>query len=160
MAQSGSHRERLGTRLFTYQSVAYFRTNRSRHTIAGTQLRQISERSIVRITTREQTLLDTLHRPISCGGPSVVWEAWQSGIRDLDEQRLTEHLIILDDPKWLRRVGFLLSALAYTPSAALQQLLDATQEALAADRAAPAIPLFPGLPSVGTDPTWRLELPV
>jgi predicted transcriptional regulator of viral defense system len=32
---------------------------------------------MVRITTLEQTLLDTLHRPLSCGGPPIVIEAWE-----------------------------------------------------------------------------------
>lgn len=158
--ESTRRRDPLGTLRFTYQSVPYYETSRAMHTVAGIQLRHVNDRSLVRITTREQTLLDTLHRPVSCGGLSVVWEAWQTGLTALDEPRLCEHLKTLDESKHVRRVGYLLQAFGYTPGDPLNSLLDETRSALQGDVDTPVIPLFAGLPAVTMDSTWRLDVPV
>jgi predicted transcriptional regulator of viral defense system len=152
-------RDALGKLRFTFQSVPYYETSRALHTVAGIQLRHLNDRSMVRITTREQALLDTLHRPVSCGGLSVVWEAWETGLSGIDEARLHEHLVALAEPRHLRRVGYLLEAFRYTPAAPLQSLLERVRADLAADPAAQVVPLFPGLPAVTTSTDWRLEVP-
>ncbi len=155
-----SRRDPLGTLLFTYQSVPYYQTSRGTHTLAGVQLRQINDRSLTRITTREQTLLDTLHRPLSCGGLSIVWEAWQSGIAELNEQLLVQHLQSLNDSKLMRRVAYMLSVAGHTPGPLLQSMLDEVRRALDLELPPALLPLFPGLQGVGIDRTWQLELPV
>jgi hypothetical protein len=152
-------RDALGKLRFTFQSVRYYETSRALHTVAGIQLRHLNDRSMVRITTREQALLDTLHRPVSCGGLSVVWEAWETGLSNLDEARLHEHLVALEEPRHVRRVGYLLEAFRYTPAATLGSLLERARTDFAADSAAQVVPLFPGLPAVTMNTVWRLEVP-
>jgi predicted transcriptional regulator of viral defense system len=152
-------RDPLGKLRFTFKSVPYYETSRALHTVAGIQLRHLNDRSMVRITTREQALLDTLHRPVSCGGLSVAWEAWETGLSGLDEARLHEHLVALAEPRHLRRVGYLLEAFRYTPVTSLRSLLEDARTNLAADPAAQVVPLFPGLPAVTMNTAWRLDVP-
>ena len=151
-------RNPLGTLLFTYQSVPYYRTTRNAHTIAGTQLRTLSDKTLVRITTREQTLLDTLHRPLSCGGSSVVWEAWSRGLHDIDATILTEHLHTLNDSKLVRRVGYMLQFhnLALPQLAILLENAKREAGSMSVDR---YVPLMPGIPCSRTDAQWGLRLP-
>ena len=52
-----------------------YTTRREAHRVVGVQTRYVNEKSRYRVTTLEQTLVDTLHRPHSCGGPAVVFEA-------------------------------------------------------------------------------------
>ncbi|MFT3882954.1 MAG: hypothetical protein QM703_25270 [Gemmatales bacterium] len=70
----------LGEWLFTYKGLRYYKTTKENRLVPGIQTRFLNPTSIVRITSLEQTLLDTLHRPLSCGGPAVVMEAWEQGI--------------------------------------------------------------------------------
>ena len=153
------HRDPFGTFLFTYQAQPYYRTDRGTHTIAGIQLRNLNDKTIARITTREQTLLDTLHRPLSCGGPSVVWEAWTRGVSELDASSLADILKTLDDSRLLRRVGYMLQSREYSAPKVLGEILDdARQQARRLDDEE-AIPLLPGIPGTQLDPHWRLRLP-
>jgi hypothetical protein len=162
--RSAAPRNRFGTLLFQYQSVPYYRTSRGAHTIVGIQYRQINDRSIARITTREQTLLDTLHRPISCGGPSIVWEAWRTGLASLDEARMCSYLATLAgstaDSTFARRVGYVLWTLNYDPGAELGALLEETLRRLQSNADTPVIALFPGLRTVSVDSTWRVQVPL
>ncbi len=156
---SPRQRDPLGTLLFTYQSQPYYRTDRGAHTIAGIQLRNLNDKTIARITTREQTLLDTLHRPLSCGGPSVVWEAWSRGVSELDASILADHLRTLQDSRLLRRVGYMLQSQDYSAPKVLGEILDdARQQAQKLDDEE-SIPLLPGIPGTQLDSHWRLRLP-
>jgi predicted transcriptional regulator of viral defense system len=152
-------RSRLGTLIFRHAGVPYYLTNRGSHTISGVQLRRFSEKTIVRITTREQTLLDTLLRPVSCGGASVVWEAWDQGLPDVDDDKLAAHLKDIDDPVLIRRVGYVLAVNEYTSSSQLNKALSrARDEAIrSGNDDFPA--LFPGFHGDAVDTTWRLILP-
>ena len=156
---NASTRSPYGERRFAYQGIDYYRTARAAHTLAGVQRRQLNDRTIVRITTLEQTLLDTLHRPPSCGGASVIWEAWQTGLPRLDEQRLQLHLETLAEPKLWRRVGYLFDALEHYPATDLRAALDRARHEVATQPDLPVAPLFPGLPAVSVDPAWRLAVP-
>ena len=149
----------LGTQLFKFGGTPFYKTVRSAHTIAGIQFRQLNDRTIARITTREQTLLDTLHRPLSCGGASVVWEAWQHGMQDIDEARLLAHLQQIGDRKLWRRVSYMLQAAQHTPGKELSKWRDNFRNEIKNSPEIPTIPLMPGLPSLSVDSVWRLELP-
>ena len=53
----------LGSRAFSYQGIPYYTTRREAHRVVGVQTRYINEKSRYQVTTLEQTLVDTLHRP-------------------------------------------------------------------------------------------------
>ena len=60
--------------------------------------------------TLEQTLLDSLYKPFLCGGPEVVFEAWQEavGSRRIDEERLLTYLRAMNYPATTRRLAVML----------------------------------------------------
>ena len=154
-----TRRDPLGTLLFSYQSQPYYRTDRGRHTLAGTQLRNLNDKTIARITTREQTMLDTLHRPISCGGPSVVWEAWARGVSELDADSLARLLQTLNDAELNRRVGYMLQSQEFSAPSVLGEILDDAERRVKKLDDENVIPLLPGIPGASLEPRWGLRLP-
>ena len=152
-------RDPLGTRMFTYQGQPYYRTHRGTHTMAGIQLRRLNDSTIARITTREQTLLDTLHRPLSCGGPSVVWEAWERAVDELDVDTFVDHLRTLNDSRLLRRVGYMLQQQSFSVPTALDELLDRARRAVLQSRDEEPVSLLPGIAGTKCDASWNLRLP-
>jgi hypothetical protein len=147
----------LGTRRFHWRGVPYFQTLRAGYTLKGVVTRVLSPRSWLRLTSREQSLLDTFHRPIHCGGLGVVWEAWETALATLDEARLQDLMLAMDDPTLWRRVGCILDLLGYRPAASLTTAL-AAGSASDPDATSP-IPLFPHLPMPGFDPRWQVMTP-
>ncbi len=135
----------LGTRLFTCQGIPYYRTSREKRLLSGIQTRCLSATALIRITTLEQTLLDTLHRPISCGGPAVVTEAWEQGLRRLNEDKLARHLQDMDHLPIAQRLGYVLAALDYQPGPSLKATLDSYLARLNPDDPAACQQLFPGV---------------
>ena len=104
-------------------------------------------------------MLDTLQRPISCGGPSVVWEAWTRGVSELDASRLAHNLRTLNDSRLVRRVGYMLQSQEYSPPKELGEILDDARKQACKLDAAESIPLLPGIGGTQLDPHWRLQLP-
>lgn len=151
----------FGKVAFTYLDVPCHLTRRAGRLVPGVQDRSDGPRGRLRVTTYEQTLLDTLHKPRNCGGPAVVLEAWQgaTGSGEIDEERLTEYLIAMDYPSTTRRVGAMLQMLEYGPGPELRSFLDRAREAI--DRAAPhsRISLLPGFDYANLDPEWLVNLP-
>jgi predicted transcriptional regulator of viral defense system len=145
----------LGTRRFFWHGIPYFATDRAGYTLKGLVTQVLSPRSWVRITSREQSLLDTFHRPVHCGGLAVVWEAWETALPNLDEARLHDLLVALDDDALWRRVGCLFDLLTYRPVTALGSALAARRTVT---DAAP-LALFPHLPMPGYDASWRVLTP-
>lgn len=143
----------LGREQFTYQGVSYYTTTRDRALIPGVQTRYLNDKTLIRITTLEQTLLDALHRPLSCGGPEVVLEAWENGLDSLQEARLVEYVDRLADPALLRRIGYLLQSLDFEPGPELQARIE---EAWRSDTS--VIPLFQGYTAAYVDHDWHLEI--
>ena len=101
----------LGTTLFNYGGLPYFKTSRETRLLQGIQLRFIGPTAIIRITDLEQTLLDTLHHPFHCGGPAAVFEAWDQGIKKLQDDRLAEYLASMEHLPIAQRLGYMLSSL-------------------------------------------------
>jgi predicted transcriptional regulator of viral defense system len=148
---------RLGTRLFDYEGVAYYCTTRSAWMVAGSQRVYLSAAAIARVTTLEQTLLDTLHRPWHCGGPAVVFEAWQRGRERLAEERLRRLLEAIQYPLLTRRTGCMLEQCGHAiADPGLAALLDRARTEAAT---APATALLPAVPGRRVNTTWQLELP-
>ena len=101
-------RDRLGRRQFVYRGAPYYITNRGRRRVPGIQERFYTNKTVFSVTTYEQTLLDALDRPLSCGGSSVVFEAWNRGCRQLDQDRLLHYLKAIRDDRLTRRAGYML----------------------------------------------------
>ncbi len=146
----------LGTLQFRYEGASYYRTNRESRLMPGTVGRHFSDRTQCRVTTLEQTLLDALHRPLACGGPPVVLEAWTRGVSDLSQVRLHHYLVELGDDRITRRVGYLLEINDFRSKEPLLGLLDAVKSR--SSGAAP-ISLLPGIQYVHVDTTWQLTTP-
>jgi len=111
--------------------------------------------------TLEQTLLDSLYKPFHCGGPEVVFEAWQEAVdsRRIDEERLVTYLQAMNYPATTRRLAVMLELAGGTPSAELQQFLQASQEAI--DRQSPhaCISLLPGVDYQNVNESWLVSTP-
>jgi predicted transcriptional regulator of viral defense system len=148
-----STQPRLGTVMFVWQGVSYYETKRDVRWLQATQWRYLNEKSQYQVTTLEQTLLDTLHRPASCGGPSVVFEAWETALEQINSDRLATLLQQIDDDILARRVGYMLTMLDYTLS---PNLVDIVQQAQRTASFTDAAPLFAGMPYHRFDATWNL----
>jgi hypothetical protein len=151
----------FGTLLFRYRGVPFYGTRRSARLVPGVQSRAYGPRTQIRITTLEQTLLDTLYKPFHCGGPEVVFEAWQEGIasRRVDEERLAEYLRAMNYPATARRLGTLLEFLGSAPGDELKQLLDRCQEAIDRDSPFARISLLPGIAYQNLNERWLVNTP-
>jgi hypothetical protein len=161
-AASSSRRPRgPGTLLFRFQEVPFYSTRRSARLVPGVQTRGCGPRAQVRITTLEQTLLDTLYKPFYCGGPEVVFEAWQEGVasRRIDEERFVAYLRAMNYPATSRRLGVMLELVGSTPGAELRQFLEGCQGAI--DRRSPhaCISLLPGVAYQKLNEPWLVNTP-
>jgi hypothetical protein len=151
----------LGRAAFSYEGIPFYLTTRSRRLLPGVQERTNGPRGRFRITTLEQTLLDTLHKPQNCGGPAVVLEAWQEAVASerLDEERLVAYLTQMDYPSTTRRLGAMLHRLEYTPGDELGGYLTQAKESIDRSSAYSQISLLPGFKYSTVDEDWRVCLP-
>jgi len=125
--------------------------------VPGVQWAYLSGETMVQITTPEQTLLDTLHRPWSCGGPAVVFEAWERGASRLDGERLAGYLTTIARPAVCRRVGCMLERCGYrTDNPGLAEVLRLAKASAAGE---PMLLLLPEVPGNSIDPAWNLGVP-
>ncbi len=155
----GVKRNPLGQKAFTFQEVPFFWTRRTPSKLVGIQTREKAPRTRFRITTLEQTLLDTLHRPFPCGGLSVILEAWEKGSRTMDEQRLAEHLAAMAHTDTYRRVGALLDLMGTPAPSPLKTRLDEIKNGMPRPSPESRIPLLPGIDFPSTNETWQVGVP-
>jgi predicted transcriptional regulator of viral defense system len=141
----------LGTASFIYEAVPYYLNRREARLVPGIQKRWEGPRTLLRVTTREQTLLDTLSRPLICGGETVVFEAWERAAAELDHERLSEYLHQIGNPALGRRVGAMLEQVEIRPAERLQSALNAARSSI--DREHP-IPLLPGATYANVNTHW------
>ena len=126
----------------------------------GTQKYYYSDKSIVSITTLEQTLIDTLHRPFSCGGPSVVFEAWSNASDIMDQSRILECLREIQDNNLSRRAGyFLVENLRLKLDAKLEHYFHSIKLEVKKDGKIAPISLLPGYQYAHENSDWCLEVP-
>ena len=145
-----------GTLLFRYQGVPYYVTYRDPALMPGIQTVRLSPSCQVRMTTLEQTLLDTLHRPWSCGGPSVVFEAWERGLPLLDDTRLGLCLLKINRGDLTRRAGYMLEQFGHAADDhGLRTLLDDAKDKMRSGTL-PTIPLLQDVPSNLHNSTWGI----
>lgn len=148
----------LGSLLFKHDAIPYYLTRRISSRVPGVKNYFLSQRTIISITDLEQTLLDTLHRPWSCGGAPVVMEAWENGIQRLDQEKLASHLVSIDHPPLTQRAGCMLAQFSFQIEAiSLDRLLS---EAKASSSDMPAEFLLPTIPGHSMDKAWNLEISV
>jgi predicted transcriptional regulator of viral defense system len=145
----------LGSLRTTIEGIPYFSTERTASLVAGTQRRVISERLVIRCTTPAQTLLDCLHRPHSCGGPAVVFEAWEHAPRVSTPDALVSLARTIDHPDLSRRLGYMLES-ADAPE---WQLPDELPNQLEVPSGQAPIPLFPAAGHQRVDARWGLLVP-
>lgn len=113
---------------------------------------------MIRITDYVQTLLDTLYKPKHCGGPEVVFEAWEEGLRSwhFDEERVVEYLRLMQYPATTRRLATMLQLQGHQPGTELKQFFEET--VLAADTFQ-AIALLPGMKYKTLHSQWKVLIP-
>jgi hypothetical protein len=149
----------LGTRLFTYAGLPYYETMREKRLVPGVQVRHTGPLSLIRITTLEQTLLDTLHRPLSCGGPAVVFEAWEEGLRKVNEDRIADYLPAMDHLPVVQRLGYMLGQLGYTPHDRLSTVINRYLSHLDPEDPSAYQQLFPGMHYPNLKTPWLVYGP-
>ena len=148
-------RHPLGRWQFTYSGVPYYLTTREPRRLRAFQKRYLHAQSWYRLATIEQTLLDTLHRPAHCGGPAVVFEAWEAAASLLDASTLFQLIAEIDDNTLLRQAGYMLERIGVD----VTPLLDivSTAEGQSSDHGAPL--LLRDMPYSTVDRTWGVLVP-
>ena len=161
-AESGAGKPRgFGKALFHYQGVPFYATRRSARLVPGVQTRGYGPRARIRITTLEQTLLDTLYKPFHCGGPEVVFEAWHEAVasRRIDEERVVDYMRSMQYPATARRLGVMLEIVGGAPGAELRRLLQESREAIDRLGVHARISLLPGVEYQNLNEPWLVNAP-
>jgi len=152
-------RSKLGTHIFTYEGIPYYSTKRAINSIPGIKERIFSQWSTIRMTTVEQTLLDTLQYPYHCGGPEVVFEAWHRAQYRYEEKDLLEDLKTIGLPPLIRRLGAIYKLFCYVPSEPLGAFLNEKRSEFFKQVEIPPIPILRGLTFSQLDPDWNVLVP-
>jgi predicted transcriptional regulator of viral defense system len=156
---TSNRKNSLGKKQFIYQDIPFYLIQRSTSRMIGLQIRMLGPRTNIRITTLEQTLLDTLHKPIYCGGPPVVFEAWEEGITRIDEDLLNDYLQKIDSSLILRRVGAMLEMFDFRPSKEFETTLEKGLESSSRNSATTVIPILPGYEFTSLNSKWKVMTP-
>ncbi len=149
----------LGDLVFNFQNQPCYLTRRSQSRLVGYQTRITGPRTRLRLTTIEQCLLDTLHKPICCGGVPVVLEAWQEGLPRIDEELLTSYLLQINYPLYFRRLGALFELLDYTPGGDLEKTIALGLESFDQNDPNASIALLPGFNFPTLNKKWQVLTP-
>ncbi len=152
-------RNPLGTEIFRFEDVGYYLNKRDESLVPGIQFRVVSPRCWLRITTLEQTLLDALMQPVRCGGEAVALEAWETGVQQIDPDRMGEHLAKIQRDDLDRRVGAVLEMVgANFAASTLERRRNAFRDRLIAE-AVTEIPLLAGFEFTELNKTWKVRIP-
>lgn len=153
-------RDPLGTMAFRYQGLACYSTRPEAALMPGIQTREYGQRTRLRITTPEQTMLDALWQPLKCGGQAVAFEIWERGVPKWNPDRMAKHLQAINRHEWDRRVGAMLSLLGAEPGAdTLGNLLHSRQDEVRRAPDLQPLPLLSGLPVSYLIPAWGILAP-
>ncbi len=149
----------LGKKAFIYEDTPFYVTNRTKNLVPGIKERYLNEKTKYRITTLEQTVLDTLHKPLSCGGPSVVFEAWENAIEGVKSETILDYLTKIDNLALSRRAGYMLDIMNYEISDDLHTFLKSAKDAIRGNHAEAPISLLPGLNYSQINQEWLVRIP-
>jgi hypothetical protein len=153
-------RDPLGQKIFDYQGIPCYLTRPEASHMLGIQTREYGPRTLIRITTPEQTMLDALWQPLKCGGQAVAYEAWERGVLRWNEERMAQHLAKINRQDWERRVGAMLSLLGVTPeSESLRKILESRKQHVANSSDIIHLPLLNNMPSSTLLPEWGILVP-
>ncbi len=140
-----SSREALGTLAFEYQGTSIYSTKRLARTVSGYRTYLVGPRTSYRMTSLEQTLVDCLHHPTACGGPPVIYEAWEEGAAKVNIPAL-EKVLEGIAPVLRRRTATMMERCGLTVAPQIAKLLATPSE--------PVVPLFPGFPAGTSESRW------
>jgi predicted transcriptional regulator of viral defense system len=158
-AAAAVERNPLGTEIFHFEDIGYYLNKRDASLVPGLQLRVVSPRCWLRITTLEQTLLDVLMQPVRCGGEAVALEAWENGVKQMDADRLAEHLAKIQRDDLDRRVGAVLELIgADFEASALGHRLNTAKDRLFTQEISD-VPLLAGFEFPQRNKTWKVRTP-
>lgn len=152
-------KSKLGTYLFNYEGVPFYCTRRVKSSIPGIKMRVVSSRTNLRITTIEQTLLDTLQYPFHCGGQEVALEAWGRHIGQMDGDLLLDYLRTIRIDPLTRRVGAIFDLFGIPPAKYLHSFLNESMSRILSQPEVPEIPLFRGINCQRSNTTWKILVP-
>jgi predicted transcriptional regulator of viral defense system len=152
-------KSKLGTYLFNYEGVPFYCTKRVKSSIPGIKIRVVSPRTNLRITTIEQTLLDTLQYPFHCGGQEVALESWERHIRQIEGDLLLDYLRAIRIDPLTRRVGAIFDFFGIPPAKGLDSFLKESKSRIFSQSEVPEIPLFRGINSQRINPIWKILVP-
>ena len=150
-------RTSVGTFVFKFNDVSYYRNRRNKHLVPGIKTRYLGSKTIYSLTTLEQTLLDTLQYPLHCGGPPIVFEAWENALGKIDEERLLEHLSSIGSDIVSRRAATMLALLDHKTGNELSGFFDEVKDKI--DGSTSDIPLLSGMDYHELDKTWLTRIP-
>ena len=155
--EADQKRDPLGTMEFRFQGADYYTTNRDESTIPGLQTRAYGSRTNLRITTLEQTMLDTLWQPLKFGGESIIFEVWERGVELWNPERMAKHLVAIGRQDWTRRVGAMLSLIGLETDGSLQSLLEESRKQIS--ETTPPLAMMPGVPGTNLIKQWSILSP-
>ena len=158
-ASSSKKRDRtsVGTLVFSFNAVSYYRNRRNKLLVPGVKTRYLGSKTIYRLTTLEQTLLDTLQYPVHCGGPPIVFEAWENALGKIDEERLLEHLSSIGSDVVSRRTATMFVLLGHETGNELSGFFDEVKDRI--DGNTSHIPLLSGMDYHELDKNWLTRTP-
>jgi hypothetical protein len=157
--EASPNRNPLGQEAFQFEGAPCYVTKRNIALTPGIQTRIIGPRTMLRMTTLEQALLDALGYPLHCGGESVVFEVWERGTTLWNPDRLADYLLKINRSEIDRRVGAMTEALQIKmDSQKLQMRLDQVKAQLSKSRDE-EVPLLPGFTFPNLNPTWGVRMP-
>ncbi|HED15232.1 MAG TPA: hypothetical protein ENI64_00210 [Gammaproteobacteria bacterium] len=149
----------LGNKKFIYEDIPFYITARAENLVPGIKVRFLNEKIKFRITTLEQTLIDTLHKPLSCGGSSVVFEAWQNAKVKIKNDAFLECLQKINSIPLSSRVGYMLHIMNYTIKGDLSDYLNSVKNSINKDKPELATSLLPGFDYHQINQEWFVRVP-
>jgi len=153
------NRSKIGTPAFSYQGIPFYSTKRVKRSVPGISTRILSPLVKIRMTTKEQTLLDTLQYPYHCGGPETVLEAWEKNISDIDEELLLDYIKIIQITPLIRRLGALFSLYNHRPTNKIGNFLNKSRNIFISENEFRTISLLRGIDYSRIDPYWNVTIP-
>lgn len=149
----------LGNKKFIYEGITYYLTNRSEKFVPGTKERYLNEKTRFRITTLEQTLLDTLHKPLSCGGAPIVFEAWENASTEAKSETFLTYLKKIDSAALACRAGYMMEIMHYTVSEQLSDFLNSAKKSAKSGDSNIIPSLLPGIEYHNVSSNWPIRVP-
>jgi predicted transcriptional regulator of viral defense system len=152
-------RSKLGTPVFSYQGIPYYSTRRVKSSIPGIKTRSLSPWTKIRITTTEQTLLDTLQYPFHCGGPEAIFEAWERKIDKIDDELILDYLKEIQIAPLTRRLGAIFELYDHHPTNRLSSFLKKLMRRFMRESEFKTISLLRGIDYSRINSTWNVSIP-